>query len=369
MDMNESSVKTGCCGSPQKTSAPVSVAGLIKPGEGAFTAVSTEWTWRDLLGEVRSRISSYRMKYRVEPGLYAVNNPGPESEVFVSANYKLSFDILRRELKGMKGWILVLDTAGINVWCAAGKGTFGTAELIKRIRLHGLDKIVSHRRVIVPQLGAPGLEAHTVTQGTGFRVVFGPVQARDIRAFVENGCTATPEMRKIRFTMADRLVLTPMEINPAMKLFLLLALALFIIFGLRPEGILFSGSFHAGLPFVILLFTAIISGTFLTPALLPFIPFRSFALKGLIVGELAIFAVWRLYGFDVQHNVALALFMFIFYPALSSHLALLFTGATTFTGISGVKKELKISLPLYIGAGVLSVILLSVYKLQEWNVL
>ena len=46
---------------------------------------------------------------------------------------KLSFDILRRELKGLNAWVLVLDTKSINVWCAAGKGTFSTNELISRM--------------------------------------------------------------------------------------------------------------------------------------------------------------------------------------------------------------------------------------------
>jgi hypothetical protein len=37
------------------------------------------------------------------------------------------------------------DTKGINVWCAAWKGTFGTEELIRRIETSGLAAVVSHR--------------------------------------------------------------------------------------------------------------------------------------------------------------------------------------------------------------------------------
>ena len=73
------------------------------------------------------------MDYRVEPGLYAVGSPTADSPVLVSANYKMSFDRLRSALPGVDAWILVLDTKGINVWCAAGKGTFGTDELVRRI--------------------------------------------------------------------------------------------------------------------------------------------------------------------------------------------------------------------------------------------
>ena len=57
------------------------------------------------------------------------------------------------------------------------------------------------------------------------------------------------------------------------------------------------------------------------------------------------------------------------FPLASSYIALQFTGASTFTGMSGVKKELKISIPLYISGAVVSLILLLVYKLAEWGVL
>ena len=79
--------------------------------------------------------------------------------MLVTGNFKLSFDHLRKNLNGINAWILVLDTHGINVWCAAGKGTFSTKELVKRIKEVCLEKIVDHKRVIVPQLGATGVSS------------------------------------------------------------------------------------------------------------------------------------------------------------------------------------------------------------------
>ena len=86
------------------------------------------------LDHLAARFRIRRGKHRVTPGLYALGSPTPESPVFVSANYTLSFDALRSSLAGVDGYILVLDTHGINVWCAAGKGTFGTDELVNRSR-------------------------------------------------------------------------------------------------------------------------------------------------------------------------------------------------------------------------------------------
>ena len=130
--------------------------------------------------------------------------------MFASVNYKLSFDILRKALNGLSAWILVLDTKGINVWCAAGKGTFGTAELVKRINKVKLTNVVNHMRIIVPQLGAVGINADEVRKQTGFK---------DIKNYIEAGKRKTPEMRKIEFSTLNRLILTPMEIIPAIKKF------------------------------------------------------------------------------------------------------------------------------------------------------
>ena len=98
---------------------------------GSVPQVSGELTGADHWGEIRVRWGVRRMHYMVEPGLYALGKPDDTSPVLVSANYKLSFDKLRSAMAGRDVWILVLETDGINVWCAAGKGTFSTMELVQ----------------------------------------------------------------------------------------------------------------------------------------------------------------------------------------------------------------------------------------------
>jgi hypothetical protein len=288
----------------------------------------------------------------------------------VSANYKLSFDVLRKELKGLNLWILVLDTKGINVWCAAGKGTFGTNELLRLISLTKLDRIVDHRRLIAPQLGAPGISAHKVLKASGFRIHYGPVRAEDIGAYISAGYKATRQMRAVAFPLIDRLILTPMEINPAMKKYYpLYALAIFLIFGLQPGGIFFKDAVVGGLPFLLLGLISVLSGALFTPVFLPFIPFRSFAMKGWIAGMLSTFLTVKATSLFSQSNTALLMFTYLFFPLASSYIALQFTGSTTFTGMSGVKKELKIGIPVYLVFTALSVILLAFFKLTQWRVI
>ena len=351
-----------------KKEVPYWTAGTVSvPGSDLFR-VSSDWVRADYIGMIKSRIGAFRMKYSVTPGLYAVGEPKQESDVFVTANYKLTFDILRRSLKGMHAWILVLDTQSINVWCAAGKGTFGTDELIKRVQEAKLEGVVSHKRLILPQLGAVGVNAAEVGKKTGFRVTFGPVQARDIAAYVQAGYKKTKEMSTITFPMLDRLVLTPMEINPVMKKYPWYAAGVLVLFGLQPQGILFSDAFGLGFAFLFLGLVAVFSGAFLTPVLLPFIPFRSFAIKGWIMGMLLTLLAVETLTIDYEGNIFLLGTTYLLFPALSSYIALQFTGSTTYTGMSGVNKELKFGIPAYVGAAAISLVLIVLYKLNEWGI-
>jgi hypothetical protein len=331
--------------------------------------VSSDCSRDDTLGMIRSRIGAYRMHYTVLPGLYAVGEAKKDSDVFVTANYKLSFDIVRRSLRGMDAWILVLDTKSINVWCAAGKGTFGTDELIRQIASARLGEVVSHRDLVLPQLGAVGVSAAAVQKETGFRVSFGPVEARDIPAYVAAGYKKTKEMSLVGFSLLDRLVLTPMEINPVMKKYPWFAGAMLFFFGLSPAGILFKQAWQGGLLFLVLGLVAVFAGAFVTPVLLPFVPFRSFAVKGWIMGMLATVLTMQVLGGEAGRSIFLLTAIYLFFPALSSYIALQFTGSTTYTGMSGVNKELKLGIPLYIIITVVSALLMVLFKLREWEVL
>lgn len=347
----------GCCGGPK--SGPECC-----PPQAASEVFKTDsvLSWKDRYAHFRCRVGSYRTKYAVKPGLYALGNPGAGSDVFVTANYGFSFDKLRSSLAGMDAWILVLDTKGINVWCAAGKGSFGTEELVKRIFSTQLLSVVSHRRLILPQLGAPGVAAHEVKRQTGFRVIYGPVRASDLKAFIMGGYKAAAGMRQVGFSLLDRLVLTPMELRPAFKGFVLFALAVLVISGITPTGISFNEAAAWGIPLAALGFASIIAGAFITPVFLPWVPFRSFALKGALTGLMTVFA----FDWFVQWPPSLYfdIAKYIFFPLTSSYVALQFTGSTVYTGLSGVQKELRYSIPVYIGGTVFSFILLAVFKIR-----
>jgi hypothetical protein len=345
----EEAAETGDAGAVQGKSPLIS--GSVTTDIGEIPRVSRTLGFKDRLGGWRARWNIDRMSYIVAPGLYAVGEPDRESPVFVSANYKLSFDHLRSYLKGIDGWILVLDTRGINVWCAAGKGTFGTDELVKRVSETGLGEIVSHRKLIVPQLGAPGVSAHLVRRETGFRVIFGPVRALDLPGFIRNGYRATPEMREVRFPLPDRLVLIPVEIVGGGRYALMTAAAMLILSGLSREGFSLAGLASTGLTSVLLLLCAVMAGAVLVPILLPWLPGRPFAVKGAWVGALGVMGVWWLSRVDAElfGNWAVFTSWLLLIPAITSFVGMNFTGSSTYTSLSGVLKEMRIALPLQIG--------------------
>jgi hypothetical protein len=307
---------------------------------------SANWSFMDYAGTIKVRSALGRNNYSVNPGLYRIGDPDTKSEVFVSANYKLSFDVLRKNLKGLDAWILVLDTKGINVWCAAGKGTFGTKELIRQIRINQLGNLLHTKRLIVPQLGAPGICAHEVKEKTGFKVIFGPVRASDIQSFLHSRLKATQEMRTVKFGFRDRLILTPVEISNSLTYLILVTLFFFLLSGISRTGYSFQDIINDGIIWVTFIIAAFFSGAFLTPILLPWIPSRYFAMKGmttaaLIYIGLTVTGIFDFYLLSFMGWLLISL-------SIASFLAMNFTGASTYTSLSGVKKEMKIFVPVQI---------------------
>jgi len=329
------------------------VEDFISTDTGLVPKVKTKMDKSDIKATILVRSGIGRHNYKVAPGLYCVGNPDKISEVLITANFKLTFDHRRRELENINAWILVLDTRGVNVWCAAGKGTFSTKELVKRIKLCSLEKVVDHKRVIVPQLGATGVTAKTVKKESGFRVVYGPVRAKDIPAFLKNNRKADKKMRMVTFTFIERLILTPVELNTVLKPALITSVVLILLSGFGPGIFSFSSAFGRGMVSVLALLVGIISGAVITPTLLPYIPFKEFAAKGIISG--AVFATLLFLSISSSiYGVAAFISLFLFIVAISSYLSMNFTGATPFTSPSGVEKEMKRFIPVQAIALVIS---------------
>jgi hypothetical protein len=371
----------------------------------ALCATTSQLTLANQWEHLLIRAGFRRMHHRIEPGLYTLGNPDENSPVFVTANYTLSFDALRASLRGIDSYILVLDTQGINVWCAAGKGTFGTDELVHRIEVTHLAEKVHHRRLILPQLGAPGVAAHEVKQRSKFTVKYGPVRAADLPEYLKNGQHATPEMRQVRFNWWDRALVSGIEVFRDLLPLLLIAillqfvsstigvLAIFVSFWyLIPQAAFwtsmgplspkrFLASSVLTVPFalaylfepseaIVVAITALAAGWLLFPLLLPWLPTHHFSTKGFILGGLVtlpfIFAFLSKTSDDpfLFRLLGAATYLLLAMP-LTAYPGLNFTGSTTFTSKTGVRYEFVTYLrPMVImfGLSLLLMVILAIWR-------
>jgi hypothetical protein len=334
------------------------VAGSVETPEGPVPRVSAILSWRDRCGTIKARCGVQRMDYAIDPGLYALGTPDRSSQALVTANYKMSFDKLREALPGRDLWILVLDTKGINVWCAAGKGTFGTEELVNRIRTSGLERQVDHREVILPQLSAPGVAAHEVKKCSGFRVHYGPIRAPDLPHYLDGGMVATPQMRLKSFDLGERLALIPLELVIVMKPALLILLAFFFLSGLGGSGDYWTNALDSGLWMIAAIMVAILAGAVFSPVFLPYLPGRAFSIKGFCLGILSAIVLisFRDPNLSSWPGRLESLSWLLPVPSVASYLAMNFTGSSTYTSLSGVRKEMRLALPLQIVAAVLGTV-------------
>ena len=353
-----------CCGSPPgPQSSPHEKPGyrllnfvdsFVDTGAGPVPIVKCQLARSDVVGTIFARLGVNRNQYKIAPGLYGIGSPGSDSPVLVTANYKLTFDALRRELGSLNAWILVIDTRGINVWCAAGKALFSTQEVVKWIQQTRLNTVVEHHQIILPQLGATGVTAESVRKESGFKVIWGPVQARDIRHFITNGCQADETMRRITFTLPERLVLVPVELSHLPKPTIWVLLAIFIISGIGTGVFSIYTAWSRGLMALTAYAAGVLGGAVAAPILLPWIPGRAFALKGTLTGSVTGLLVILAFNKNLVWIDAAALF--IFTVAVSSFLAMNFTGSTPFTSPSGVEKEMRRAIPLQAALALVAVI-------------
>jgi NAD-dependent dihydropyrimidine dehydrogenase PreA subunit len=138
-------------------------------------------------------------------GLRRIGRPGRDSPVFLTCNFRLSVERVRRALAGLDAYLLVANSRGVNVWCAATGGLLANHDVVSVLKTSGIDELVDHRQVILPQLAATGIEGKTIRRKTGWRIDWGPVEADDIPAFLDRGRETDEAMRTVGFPWRRRL--------------------------------------------------------------------------------------------------------------------------------------------------------------------
>jgi 2-polyprenyl-3-methyl-5-hydroxy-6-metoxy-1,4-benzoquinol methylase len=225
----------------------------------------------DLLSLVNRVIPPYP---KIRTGLYRVGNPDRDAPVLLTGNYELTVRRLVKTLDGQVDcWLVVANSQGINVWCAAGGGHFTASDVISGLKTSGILEMVDHRALILPQLCANGVDGWHVRQETGWGVHWGPVRARDIPAYLQNGRKKNQPMRQANFPLRDRLEMTTV----------MLFLYAFLL--LIPVLIFWR-------PYIFLIYGLMISISYFYGIFLPWIPGRDGLGKGAVLALLTLVGLW-----------------------------------------------------------------------------
>ncbi len=335
------------------------IDGILKTSLGDVKTIPTRVSLSEKIENAFVQQGLRRSNHMVTPGLYAIGNPSAQSDVFVTANYKISLDSVRPYFSN-NVWVMILDTHGINVWCAAGKGTFATTELIRMINKCGLGRLISHRNIIVPQLGATGVSAHAVTQATGFKVVYGPVRAEDLPIFVENDYKASKEMRKVTFSLKERMILSPLEVFQSLR-FTLAAWCILLIIGILGQFTI--KDINIFVQIGVSLLAATLVGTVVFHLMFNKLVGKMFTVKVLPLSSLYLMLSFLyLLKFELQPISALS--VSLIGVGLIELFALNFTGATPVASYSETKEETNKVIPFIGGIVTVGLIL---YVLAIWQ--
>jgi len=177
--------------------------GYYKPDPIKFKGVGSQ------LKVMRCLFTGQLDNVPIEPGIYKSGNSDKDAPIIVTANYLYTYIKVMRNLEDLDAWVLVVDSNGINVWCAARGDDFGNSQLIDAVKATGIHQYTSSRVLILPQLGAGGVSKPELPENTKefpFRIKYGPVWSKDLKEYLNNQPKKKPErMKRAKFTLSHRI--------------------------------------------------------------------------------------------------------------------------------------------------------------------
>jgi acetyl-CoA decarbonylase/synthase complex subunit gamma len=123
---------------------------------------------------------------QVEPGVYPINNPGPDAPLMVTTNFSITYFSVANEVEssGLPGWLLVTDAEGMSVLTAWAAGKFDAERIAKAVKESGAASKITHRKVIIPGHVAV-LMGELEEELPGWTIMVGPREAVDLPAFLK----------------------------------------------------------------------------------------------------------------------------------------------------------------------------------------
>jgi NAD-dependent dihydropyrimidine dehydrogenase PreA subunit len=213
--------------------------------------------------------------FSTEPTLIKVGNPNTESPVLLTCNFILTVKRVLKAIKNLDCYLLIAPSNGINVWCGACGDDFHTDSVLSIIKTSGIDRLVSHRTLILPQLSAPGIDPIIIKKKSGWIAKFGPIYIKDLPEYFKNNNIKTDQQRTIRFSVKKRTEIANVYF---FSLYLIFSIIYWILASFLPVLSL-SLFLNSTILMIVLIYGALI--------ILPNLPFKTGTLK-VLVYELAI---------------------------------------------------------------------------------
>lgn len=138
-------------------------------------------------------------------GLFRFGKPDANSPVLVSGNWLYIVEKLKKKLKDKDCYLLVADSAGINIWCASGVGDFNEHKIADAVNSTGLKDVVNHQTLILPQLCAVGVDRDILEKECSFKAKWGPANLEDLDEFFNNNLTVTDKMRFVKWPLKENI--------------------------------------------------------------------------------------------------------------------------------------------------------------------
>lgn len=123
---------------------------------------------------------------QVQPGIYEINSPKPESPVLVTTNFSITYFAVANEVEGsgLPAWLVVTDAEGMSVLTAWAAGKFDAERIAKAIKSFNVADKVSKKRIVLPGHVAV-LSGEVEEELPGWEVRVGPREAVDLPAFMK----------------------------------------------------------------------------------------------------------------------------------------------------------------------------------------
>jgi acetyl-CoA decarbonylase/synthase complex subunit gamma len=123
---------------------------------------------------------------QVEPKVYPIGEPGPDSPVIATTNFSLTYFLVSGEIEnsGVPAHLVIVESEGMSVLTAWAAGKFSGAKVAAAVKASGIEGQLARKRLVIP--GWVSQISGEVEEGLpGWEVLVGPGESVDLGPFLK----------------------------------------------------------------------------------------------------------------------------------------------------------------------------------------